>query len=72
MSNAARKARKRAGVKFVRAPKVPTTTYRPRKEKPLALEQWAKIMGTAEAIRANMLAKSRADIPTFPDERSPL
>lgn len=46
MSNAERKARKRAGIKFVRAEKIPTGPLS-RPEKPLSVEQQARITALA-------------------------
>lgn len=66
MSNAARKARKKSGEKFVKPVKTPTVRYTGRGEavrnvpSHLTDEQWSAIMGGADKIRAKMDAEIRS------------
>jgi len=65
MSNAARKARKKAGIPHARTAKTPTGALT-RKEKPLSLEQQVKLAQWAAEF-GRTFWESRGRVPTFPD-----
>ena len=65
MSNAARKARKRAGQKHERTTKVPTGSLS-RKEKPLSIEQQTRLTAAAIEMGRAFWERAAASAPTFP------
>lgn len=65
MSNAARKARKRAGLKHEHTTKVPTGSLS-RREKLLSIEQRARLVAVAMEMGRTFWERGRASVPTFP------
>lgn len=63
MSNAARKARKRAGIKHERTEKVPTGSRRRVKENPMLT---AQMIRAAYAGAEMFWQRTSASVPTFP------